>query len=221
MKHLFLIIIFSGLSVDAAFGQNNNGNCHCPDIQQTNLNTDTIFHLDNGINIALCGFRVPDSKPVKHTEFVLSVCAEDTILGFWGAINTYQLKVINDTLILNQLQNLPTGKNFELQETIWSTEKIYFQSQKTVRTIEVNKEIRKYSQSEIQKVNEAYETAKGGFDDSNIEIVYQLFMAAISGDKKANYYFRECKNKFGTPDGAYAEEYNYLTAMLKQWKIKD
>ena len=48
-------------------------------------------------------------------------------------------------------------------------------------------------------------------------IVNKLFIATISGDKKARQYFKEFKNKFGTLDGAFSEEYNDLTTMLELW----
>lgn len=50
-----------------------------------------------------------------------------------------------------------------------------------------------------------------------MEIANQLFFATISGDKTARKYFNNFENKFGTLDGAFAEEYNDLKGMLKQW----
>jgi hypothetical protein len=118
---------------------------------------------------------------------------------------------------VEQLQNLPTGKNFKFQETIWTTEKIYFTKQKLIRKIVVNKQIRTYSQDEIQSVLTTYETAKTGLDDSKMEMANKLFIATISGSKKARHYFKEFKSKFGTLDGAFEKEYSDLTAMLELW----
>jgi hypothetical protein len=66
-----------------------------------------------------------------------------------------------------------------------------------------------------------YETAKPGLDDSKMEIANKLFIATISGDKKARQYFKEFKSKFGTLDGAFSEEYSDLTAMLELWDRKE
>ncbi len=85
----------------------------------------------------------------------------------------------------------------------------------------VNTQIKKYSQDEIQSVLKTYETAKSGLADSKMEIANQLFIATISGNKKARQYFKEFKTKFGTLDGAFAEEYIDLTAMLELWDRKE
>lgn len=195
--------------------------CDCPKTQYAGTKPDTTFHLSDGKAIVLCGYKNPDSKPATFSEFVLSVCGQDTIIDFWGAVLTCRLKVSKDTLLVDQLQNLPTGKNFKYQETVWATEKIHFSGQKLVRKLMVNRQIRKYNQDEIQTVLKNYETAKPELDDSTMEIANKLFIATISGDKKARQYFKEFNNKFATLDGAFKEEYNDLTAMLEQWDTQE
>jgi hypothetical protein len=124
-------------------------------------------------------------------------------------------------LYVDELHNLPNGKNFKYQETVWTTEKIYFSGQKVVRKLVVNRQIRKYTDDEIQMVLKTYETAKSRLDDNKMVIANKLFVATISGNKKARQYFKEFKNKFGTLDGAYSEEYSDLTAMLELWDRKE
>jgi hypothetical protein len=85
----------------------------------------------------------------------------------------------------------------------------------------VNRQIRKYNQDEIQTVLKVYETAKSGLDDNKMEIANKLFIATISGDKKARQYFKEFNNKFVTLDGAFKEEYSDLTVMLELWDSKE
>ncbi len=216
-----ITIILTFLTLTSIYGQTKNGSCDCPKTQYAGTKADTTFHLSNGKTIVLCGYKNPDSKPTTFSEFILSVCGQDTIIDFWGAVLTCRLKVNKDTLLVDQLQNLPTGKNFKYQETIWTTENIYFSGQKLVRKLVVNRRIRKYSQDEIQSVLKTYEKAKTGLDDSKMEIANKLFIATISGDKKARQYFNEFKSKFGTLDGAFAEEYSDLTAMMELWDRKE
>jgi hypothetical protein len=173
------------------------------------------------LSLQIAFYKNPDSKPTTFSEFILSVCGQETIIDFWGAVLTCRLKVNKDTLLVDQLRDLPIGKNFEFQETIWTTEKIYFRGQKLVRELVVNRQIRKYSQDEIQSVLKTYETAKTGVDEGKMEIANNLFVATISGNKKARQYFKEFKNKFGRLDGAFSEEYSDLTAMLEQWDRKE
>lgn len=221
MKRAKLMILLTVLTFTTSIGQNQILDCNCPTTQIAGTNADTIFHLPNGKAIVLCGYNHPDSKPPTFSEFSLAVCGQDTIIDFWGALLTCRLRVNHDTLLIQELQNLPTGKNFKFKETVWTTEKIFFSGQKVVRKLDVNRQIRKYNPDEIHIVLNAYETAKPGLDESKMELANRLFVAAISGDKKARQYFKAFKSKFGTLDGAFAEEYRDLTKMLELWDKKN
>lgn len=221
MTRYYLTLLLTFLALTSVFGQAKKAVCDCPKTQFAGTKADTAFHFSNGKTIVLCGYKDLESKPATFSEFVLSVCGQDTIIDFWGAALNCRLKISNDILLVDELQNLPTGKNFASQETIWTTEKIYFSGQKTVRKLLVNRQIRKYSPAEIQAVLKAYETAKLGLDDRKMEIANRLFVAALSGDKKARQYFKEFKSKFGTLDGAFSEEYSDLKAMLDLWDRKE
>jgi hypothetical protein len=221
MTRHFITIILTFLTLTTVYGQTIRVSCDCPKTEFAGTKADTTFQLSNGKTIVLCGYKNPDSKPTTFSEFILSVCGQDTIIDFWGAVLTCRLKVNKDTLLVDELQNLPIGKSFKFQETVWTTEKIYFSGQKTVRKLVVNRQIRKYNQDEIQLILKTYETAKLGLDDSKMEIANQLFIATISGDKKARQYFKKFKDKFGTLDGAFAEEYSDLTVMLELWDRKE
>jgi hypothetical protein len=203
------------------YGQRRKLSCDCPKTQYAETKADTTFQLSNTKTIVLCGYKNLDSKPTTFSEFILSVCGQDTIIDFWGAVLTCRLKVNHDTLLVEQLQNLPTGTNFNFLETVWTTEKLYFSGHKIIRKLVVNRQIRTYNQEEVQSVLKTYERAKYGLDHSKMEIANKLFIATISGDKKAKQYFKEFKNKFGTLDGAFAEEYSDLTAMLELWEKKE
>lgn len=213
-KMVLLVTLFAFTTV---FGQNKKEVCDCPKTQYAGTKADTTFRLSNGKKIALCGTRNPASKPATYSEFVLAVCGQDSIIDFWNASLTCRLKVNKDTLLVNRLQNLPIGEGFKSKETVWSTDKIYFSGQKVVRKLVANRQIRKYTKATIQTVLKAYETAKPGIDDSKMAMANKLFVAAISGDKKAGEYFKQFKTRFGTLDGAFAEEYNDLTSMLALW----
>ncbi|SFS36448.1 hypothetical protein SAMN05660206_101330 [Sphingobacterium wenxiniae] len=224
IRYCIITILTILTSIVTSYGQNEERNCNCPENIMAGTTEeskpDTTFHFSNGKTIILCGYKNPDSNPITFSEFILSVCEQDTIIDFWGAMLTCRLKVHNDTLFVDDLRNLPTGENLKYQETVWSTEKIYFNEQRIVRQCAVNRQIRKYDQSEINTALREYEMAKFGLDDNKMEIATKLFMATISGDKKARQYFKEFATKFGTLDGAFAEEYKDLTSMLELWDDK-
>ncbi len=218
MTRHYITIILAFLTF--IYGQTKKVSCDCPKTKYAGTKADTTFHLSNGKTIVLCGYKNPDSKPTRFSEFILSVCGQDTIIDFWGAMLICQLKVNKDTLLVDDLRNLPTGINFEYKETVWTTEKIYFSRQKLIRKLVVNRQIRKYSPDEIQTVLKTYEKSSHKLDDSNLNITNKVFIATISGDKKARQYFRQFKSKCGVLEGAVAEEYIKLTTMLELWDRK-
>jgi len=214
---LKLSIILTVLTFSSAFGQTWKVSCNCPKTQFAGTKADTAFHFSNGKTIVLCGYKNPDSKPPTFSEFVLAVCGQDTIIHFWGAVLTCNLKMKKDSLFVEELKNLPTGKNFKFQATVWTTEKIYFRGQKTIRNLIINRQITKYSKSEIKAVLKEYETGKQGLGANKMDIANKLFIATISGDKTARQYFKGFKTKYGTLDGAFHEEYDELTKMIELW----
>lgn len=217
---LKLSIILTVLTFSSAFGQTQKVSFDCPKSQFAGTKADTTFLFSNGKTIVLCGYKNPDSKPPTFSEFVLAVCGQDTIIDFWGAVKTCNLKMKKDSLFVEELKNLPTGKNYKFQATVWTKEKIYFSGQKTVRNLIVNRQIPKYSKDEIRAVLKEYETGKQGLDANKMEIANKLFIATISGNKTAKQYFKEFKTKYGTLDGAFHEEYDELTKMIELWERK-
>lgn len=217
MTRLSIITILTILTLTTGFGQTKKVACDCPKTHYVGTMADTTFYLSNGKTIVLCGYKNPDSKLTNFSEFILAVCGQDTIIDFWSAVLTCRLKANNDTLFIEQIENLPTGKNLEYQETVWTTEKIYFRGKSLNRKLTVNRQISKYNQNEIKQVLTSYETAKAGLDENKMEIANKLFIATISGSRTARQYFKEFRTKFGILDGAFVEEYNDLTSMLKLW----
>ncbi|MFN5416524.1 MAG: hypothetical protein ACK5B9_05665 [Flavobacteriia bacterium] len=195
----------------------NQNNCNCPKNEFSLTKSDTIFLLSNNKKIALCGYRNPDSNSVNYSEFVLSVCGEDKIIDYWDATQTCFLRINSDTLIVENLIHLPSGKGRIYETVTWAYDKIFFIQNKVVKLFSANDNIRKYNKNEIQSTLKEFENADGKLDDSKIELANRLFMCVISGNQIAKKYFKEFKTKF-VLDGAFAEEYKELEAMIQLWK---
>jgi hypothetical protein len=217
MRPLFIIITLTILSSTITYGQTKDKQCNCPKNDYTGSMPDTTFKLSNGKKIVLCGYKNPDSKQTNYSEFVLAVCGQTKIINFWDATETCYLKTKKDTLFVENLVNLPTGKNRIYKETVWATDKIFFKGPTAIKIYTVNKQISKYTRQDIAKTLKEYETSSGELGDKKMELANRLFVATISGDKKARKYFREFRTRFGKLDGAFSEEYRDLTAMLGQW----
>ena len=216
MKQI-LFIIFTILTLNLTYSQSDYKNCDCIKNTFTEEKADTSFHFSNGKIIVLCGYRNDETENINYSEFVLYVCGEKEIINFWGAVETCNVKVKNDTLYVEELINLPNGKNFKFEESVWWTDKYYFEGDNLQKKSSINKEIKKYDNDEINIVLKEFESRKKGLDDNIMELGYKLFICSISGNHIAQQYFKDFETKFGTLDGYYKESYNDLTAMLEIW----
>ena len=196
--------------------------CKCPkNIYVDQIKPDTAFYFSNNKSIILCGYK--DTETIENeiifSEFILANCSTKSVIDFWGSLKKCRVLCTKDTLLIEELKNLPAGENMSFKQTVWTIEKIYFVNDKINRKLFVNKNIRKYSNQEIQSVLLEYESRKPGHFEGKEVLLYHLFISTISGSTQARKYFNEFKNKFEIHkgDGAMAEESNELIKMLHQW----
>lgn len=214
MQIRLVLILTFGLTINS-LGQTLEKECNCPSNKFTSTKTETVFSLTNG-RIALCGYVENKDNEKLFSEFVLAVCGQDKIIDFWDALTVCRITNSKDTLRIEELKNLPTGDNLKFVLTAWKIEMVYFRDGQAERSVELNRKIRKYNQQEIKGVLTEYELLNKKLTYDNMDLVYRLFMAAISGDKTARKYLID-RTKFETLDGAFAEDYNELIVMLKNW----
>lgn len=181
---------------------------------------DTTFYLSNGKTIVLCGYKNPESKPTTFSEFILAVCGQDTIIDFWGAVQTCRLNVNKDTLFVSELKNLPTGKNFKYQETVWTTEKYSSMDRRLLENFSLTDKSKIQSRRNTNCVKSIRNSKVWTWRMQNGNCKQTIYCYNF-GWQKARQYFKEFKNKFGTLDGAFAEEYSDLIAMLDLWDKKN
>jgi hypothetical protein len=210
----FVFILTFGLAINS-LGQTLDKDCNCPPNKFAGTKPETIFTLTNG-RIALCGYVENKDNERLFSEFVLTVCGETNVIDFGDALTVCRITTSKDTLRVEQLKNLPTGDELKFVLTVWRIEKLYFRNGQVKRSTELNREIRKYNQLEIKNVLTDYERLNRKLTYDNMDLVYRLFMAAISGDKTAHKYLTD-KTRFETLDGALQEDYEELIAMLKSW----
>ncbi|GAB2967269.1 hypothetical protein GCM10027048_42440 [Hymenobacter coalescens] len=215
MRYPCLLLLLALLTSGTVRGQGAKAACACPPNEFAGTVADTAFHLASGRTLVLCGYRNEDSRPASFSEFVLAACGQQRIVGFWGSLLTCRLAVAGDTLLVQQLERLPTGPNFDFRETVWATERVYFVGDKAVRTFAVNRQLPRYSRQQIRAATTAYETAPKG--PGKMELAHTLFLATISGSSAARQYFTAFKTRFGVLDGHDKEEYQKLAAMLALW----
>jgi hypothetical protein len=207
-------ILTFGLAINS-LGQNLDKDCNCPPNKFAGTRPEAIFTLRNG-RIALCGYVENKDSERLFSEFVLAVCGQNNVIDFWDALTVCRIATNKDTLRIEELKNLPTGDDLKFVSTVWRIEKIYFRDGQVERSAGLNRKIRKYSQREINNVLTEYERLSKKLTYDNMDLVYRLFMATISGNKTARKYLTD-KTRFETLDGAFQEEYEELISMLKSW----
>lgn len=215
MPMRLVFILTFGLTINL-LGQTLDKECNCPANKFAGTKTEIIFPLTNG-RIALCGYVENKDSEKLFSEFVLAVCGQDKIIDFWDALTVCRITTNKDTLRIEELKNLPTADDLKMNSTIWRIEKIYFKDDQVERSSELNRKIRKYNQQEIKNVLTEYEHLNKKLTYDNMDLVYRIFMAAISGDTTASGYLSD-KTRFSTLDGAFAEDYKELMAMLNNWR---
>lgn len=191
-----------------------NIKCQCPANELAATRADTVFTLGNGKSIVLCGFRNTGSTPVDFSEFVLAECGNDSIIRAWDGTTTARIRTVMDTLMVEEIWNLPTGKDFSFRPTIYWINYIFYKGERLEIIPSQNYDLPKYSSRQIKQVLKEYEESTGKLNDTAMELANKLFIAAISGSEKAMRYFYDFDDKFTGLDGAFAEEYKDLAAVL-------
>lgn len=218
MQMMFVFLLTLGLTINS-LGQTPDKECNCPPNKFANTKPekpDAIFTLTKG-RIVLCGYAENKNNERLFSEFVLAVCGQDTVIDFWDALTVCRVTTDKDVLKIEELKNLPTGDNLTFVETVWRIEKISLKSGQVERSSELNRKIRKYDQREIKMVLTEYESLNRKLTYDDMDLVYKLFMAAISGNQTARNYLTD-ETRFDTLDGAFAEDYKELIAMLRNWE---
>lgn len=181
---------------------------------------DTSFTFSNSKKLLICGYPELQGDKIIYSEFVLSECGNDSIIGYWGAVEAYELDYKQDTLLLHKIELLASGENREFVKEKWLTEYFYYDKDRLQKEKKLNRQIG-YSQSQIEQTLQEYENTKWltqinsseAYTEEKMELANRLMLAAASGSKKAESYFKEFDRNF-RPDGAYAEWYNQMADLL-------
>jgi len=194
-------------------------NCNClketmDGMAESNDPPNTTFSFKNGNKIILCGYEEKIDDVLYYGEFILQECGKTEPIDFWDATLTCRVFMENDVLKIEEFCNLPVGKNRNFIFTPWHIEELSYKNGKLNR-LPFTKDIRRYSKEEIKQTLEEYTLAiKDGLPDDSEDLIAKLFVAALSGDKKANEYFKAFPDTFPI-DGGGLETYKEFLAMYE------
>ncbi|MBB3054866.1 hypothetical protein [Mucilaginibacter gotjawali] len=216
----FIKILLLAFIPAMAFGQLKLSGCKCAASKYADSKADTVFQLPGNVAIALCGAQEKNiiKGKVLYREFVLSVCGAKQIIKFWEAVKICNVKTANGELLVQELVDLPVGKDMTYNETVWTTEHIYFSKGKLVRDSVINRRIPKYSAKQVNNVLNLYQYTPNINNEATINLADKLFISALSGSAKAKAYLVNFKKKFTMLDGVNLENYDTLLRRLRSWE---
>jgi hypothetical protein len=199
-------------------------NCDCPAINNISglSKPSKLFKFLNGKTLGLCGNAEIKSKEKIYSECVIYQCKADTPLFVISALQSCTIEQQKDTLIIEEYYYLPIGKNFTNNPTKFYVAKLYFEASNWVTKNYFKKNVRKYSNSEIQNVLLRYDNTKKVYNSDKVLVIAdQLFWAYVSGSKKAEDNLKNLYKKFGPFDGAVSEGHSEIMRMYELYKQTD
>lgn len=210
----FVVGIFIPLLTCSLLSRAGEISCDCPPGERSaSPKPDTVFLFSNGRQIALCGYHNKDERGTALPAFALSVCSAGKTLGWWKAEGRYSIAMHEDTLYVDELIRLPAGDNMSELETVWATDRIWMEKSQVIRQFAVRRDLPVYTQPQITEVLASFETSDDRSPRFTIELAKRLFVAMLSGDKKAGEYFAVIRNRLEA-DAVLLNEYEDLSAKL-------
>ncbi len=174
------------------------------------------WKLDDGSKIIFCGYPGEKTKGVIFTsEYEIFHVPSIKLLVRFGALDDTKIEQKHDSIQVDQIVHLPTGKN-------WSLELHPRYRYVINRRLEIDHFDEKYvfippvwSQ---RKIDEALAICRKQISQHDLEqIIRILAMAAFNGSEEAAKLFREIQNQV---DGAIAEDYTETRDLYKEYQKK-
>ena len=211
--HIFLLYIFPPADAQEC-------KCHYNHYDSALLKPRRVFLFKNNKTIGLYGDQYIEGKDTSYSEFSLCLCDKNEIIFDMiddGTVS-YIIKKIRDTLLIEEMDGLPIGKNFSYVSIPFYFQKFFFHKD-TLRDIGYYRnDIKKYSKLQVKQVLQLYKNITRANSDYTIAVANRLFWACVSGSKDAEILFNKIPVKFKGFDGAYAEDMDDITDTYNRWK---
>lgn len=196
--------------------------CNCPQHTMAGIvkgsRANACFNFPNHRQIIVCGYHDTSNHATLYSEFILTICGNDSVIDFWDATQICRLTQVKDTLFVIETRYLPAGHGGAYERVNWRIEKIWFAKDRLMRKAGINRVYRKYNQAQINAALTGFESAQE--EGNSMDLANRLFMAAVSGSTRAREYLKLMTTQAGASDGAFLEEYKELDAMLDLWNQK-
>ncbi len=179
---------------------------------------DTVFVLDSTMAVAYCGWIDRTRTEPRYSEFTLRWCSNQWPLLEADATRTFRIQVNDHALVAEDLRILPTGTDLQLGEIVWRTHVIEGTYDPTMGEVvakisEVPGDLHMITAREEDAIRERLRTVDPKVHFTDEQLLGLLFLSAASDRPGAEKRFRNLRKHYQL-DGAFAEAYNELVAML-------
>lgn len=207
--------IVTGLLLTMAAMAQDTLKCRCAPADSAAKGPDTSFVFSGGQKLALCGSITVDTREVTFSAFKIALCGSDSLVGAWDENKTCRIAVTPEKLMVQGVYNMPVGAGFSYKPVVLIVDHFWFEGAVLKRKTKVGEGLRHLNAREAAKVVQAYEAAKKPIADNPEDPLNKLFMAAVSGNKKAYQYFLGFATDNPELDNDTQIQFNELTALLR------
>lgn len=215
MKALLFLFMVCSLSLEAQ-------DCKCVynHYDSTLAAPAKVFSFSKNRTIGMYGEYYAEGKDTTYSEIILCLCGQKKIILDRSDDPTISFKVRKrkDTLWIEEIAGLPIGKDYEIVWKPFYVQKFFFNKEELQHAGYYRKEVKRFTDKQIEEVLKQYKKIKTGNADYTIAVAYRLFWATVSGNKKAEALLSSIPAKFNGLDGAYAQEWHEIMATLNHWK---
>lgn len=182
------------------------------------VETDTVFVLDSALALGYCGWIDHSKAEPRYSEFTLRWCVNQWPLLVADAMKEFRLNVVERKLVAEDLRILPSGSDLHMGVVVWRTHVIEGvldpESGDLVAMIsEVPGDLHPITAKEEEAIRARLKLVHAEQQWSDEQLLGLLFLSAASDRPGAEKRFRKLRQHY-LLDGAYAEQYNELLAML-------
>jgi hypothetical protein len=179
---------------------------------------DTVFVLDSTMAVAYCGWIDRSGAETRYSEFTLRWCGNQWPLLSADATLDFRITVIDKVLVAEDHRVLPTGRDLHLGDVLWRThviEGVYEPAMGEVvaKISEVPGDLHVITAQEEDTIRKRLKAVDPTMNFADEQLLGLLFLSAASDRRGAEKRFRNLRKHY-LLDGAYAEQYNELLAML-------
>jgi hypothetical protein len=196
-------------------------NCNCPKHEHKALT----FFFHNKMKLLICGSGASIKTDTIYSGFSLLSCNENKVLKSWNATDSARVNFSNDTLFIENIKNLPVGKNFTDVPTTFYIDRYFINQDSIYSDYAINKELPKYNKAEIKMVIDQYKKAGSLYPESarryTQNLPERMLMAAVSGNEEMGKALFSFEQKFGPLEEAMAEEVKECQALYELYVGKE